>query len=84
MVKGRQRLKIETTLTSPATHYAANKPGTKIPGFFMRIGPKVQRNEPCPCGSGIKFKSCCKTEIELLRVAKADYDQNIKDQADGE
>jgi SEC-C motif-containing protein len=22
-------------------------------------GPKVGRNEPCPCGSGKKFKKCC-------------------------
>ena len=21
--------------------------------------PKVGRNDPCPCGSGKKFKSCC-------------------------
>lgn len=20
---------------------------------------KVGRNEPCPCGSGVKFKKCC-------------------------
>jgi uncharacterized protein len=24
-----------------------------------RIGPKVGRNELCPCGSGKKFKHCC-------------------------
>ena len=23
------------------------------------IGPKVGRNEPCPCGSGMKYKKCC-------------------------
>jgi len=23
--------------------------------------PKVGRNEPCPCGSGKKFKNCCGT-----------------------
>lgn len=22
-------------------------------------GPKVGRNDPCPCGSGRKFKKCC-------------------------
>ena len=25
----------------------------------MRSTPKVGRNEPCPCGSGTKFKHCC-------------------------
>jgi len=24
-----------------------------------REGPKVGRNEPCPCGSGKNFKKCC-------------------------
>jgi len=26
---------------------------------IKRDVPKVGRNEPCPCGSGKKFKSCC-------------------------
>ena len=26
---------------------------------FVRDTPKVGRNEPCPCGSGKKFKKCC-------------------------
>lgn len=25
----------------------------------MRAGPKVGRNDPCPCGSGKKYKKCC-------------------------
>lgn len=29
------------------------------PGMFMRSQPKVGRNDPCPCGSGKKFKKCC-------------------------
>jgi len=24
----------------------------------VRVGPKIGRNDPCPCGSGRKFKSC--------------------------
>ncbi|MCK7557765.1 SEC-C domain-containing protein [Chitinophaga sedimenti] len=24
----------------------------------VRVGPKVGRNDPCPCGSGKKFKQC--------------------------
>ena len=24
-----------------------------------RIGPKIGRNGPCPCGSGRKYKHCC-------------------------
>jgi SEC-C motif domain protein len=26
---------------------------------LVREGPKVGRNDPCPCGSGKKFKKCC-------------------------
>lgn len=26
---------------------------------YRREAPKVGRNEPCPCGSGKKFKKCC-------------------------
>ena len=30
---------------------SANKP-------FVRGKPKIRRNEPCPCGSGKKYKQC--------------------------
>lgn len=26
---------------------------------YVRDGPKVGRNDPCPCGSGKKYKKCC-------------------------
>ena len=26
---------------------------------FRRKTPKIGRNDPCPCGSGKKFKQCC-------------------------
>lgn len=26
---------------------------------IVRTGPKVGRNDPCPCGSGKKYKKCC-------------------------
>ncbi len=31
--------------------------GEVIP--FQRVTKKVGRNEPCPCGSGKKYKKCC-------------------------
>ena len=37
----------------------------QIPTFrFTRIRPivkdyKIGRNDPCPCGSGMKYKKCC-------------------------
>jgi SEC-C motif-containing protein len=29
------------------------------PAPFKSTAPKVGRNEPCPCGSGKKYKHCC-------------------------
>lgn len=29
------------------------------PGVPMIAEPKIGRNEPCPCASGLKFKKCC-------------------------
>ncbi|WP_054774967.1 SEC-C metal-binding domain-containing protein [Methylogaea oryzae] len=26
---------------------------------IVRESPKTGRNDPCPCGSGKKFKKCC-------------------------
>jgi SEC-C motif-containing protein len=29
------------------------------PKQVRREAPKVGRNDPCPCGSGKKYKKCC-------------------------
>ena len=29
------------------------------PPSVVRSEPKVRRNDPCPCGSGLKYKHCC-------------------------
>jgi len=34
-------------------------------GQAQRLSQKVGRNEPCPCGSGKKFKKCCGAPSEL-------------------
>ncbi len=33
--------------------------GMEQPTTVIRDEPKVGRNDPCPCGSGKKFKKCC-------------------------
>lgn len=33
-----------------------NKPKNRTP---VKVGKKIGRNEPCPCGSGKKYKNCC-------------------------
>ena len=37
---------------------AADKGAVDAPTPFKREGPKVGRNDPCPCGSGKKYKQC--------------------------
>ncbi|PXX90135.1 preprotein translocase subunit SecA [Marinobacter vulgaris] len=38
---------------------AAGAQAQGIPETFVRQDRKVGRNEPCPCGSGKKYKQCC-------------------------
>lgn len=33
--------------------------GQIVPETYVRSAPKVGRNDPCPCGSGKKYKFCC-------------------------
>lgn len=33
-----------------------------LPTPYVRETPKVGRNDPCPCGSGKKYKKCCLTK----------------------
>ncbi|MBE3571281.1 MAG: SEC-C domain-containing protein [Bacillales bacterium] len=33
--------------------------GRKVEMIDMKVKQKVGRNDPCPCGSGLKFKKCC-------------------------
>ena len=35
------------------------KIGTDVDRTVRNDGPKVGRNDPCPCGSGKKYKNCC-------------------------
>lgn len=37
----------------------AAKPNEVARPPAKRVSPKIGRNEPCPCGSGKKYKKCC-------------------------
>lgn len=45
----------ETVRTGEVAHHAPRKPEKP----FVHQAAKVGRNDPCPCGSGRKFKACC-------------------------
>jgi preprotein translocase subunit SecA len=49
----------ETSAMAPAAE-SAEEPEPEQPKVetFIRNGRKIGRNEPCPCGSGKKFKQC--------------------------
>ena len=36
-----------------------SKIGTDVDRTVKNEGPKIGRNDPCPCGSGKKYKNCC-------------------------
>ncbi|HZJ88243.1 MAG TPA: preprotein translocase subunit SecA [Sphaerochaeta sp.] len=46
-----------TAAAAGRTHRGAKEDGTVV--TVRRNQPKVGRNDPCPCGSGKKYKHCC-------------------------
>ncbi|HEV3444987.1 MAG TPA: SEC-C metal-binding domain-containing protein [Gemmataceae bacterium] len=49
-------------LTRPPKPALSNERGDFLerkPAPFLRVDKQVGRNDPCPCGSGKKFKKCC-------------------------
>ncbi len=48
----RRRVRVQRTIDQ-----SARASGKQTP--IQRKAPKVGRNEPCPCGSGKKYKKCC-------------------------
>jgi len=43
---------------APVNNVLANDAAPAIAGTVQHEGPKVGRNDPCPCGSGKKYKHC--------------------------
>ena len=53
----------KTQVDAAGSDYAANEndyfdPSTPVKQAPVRVEPKIGRNDPCPCGSGKKFKQC--------------------------
>jgi hypothetical protein len=44
---------------SPALDVLSRLEPRDAPAPIVNTGPKTGRNDPCPCGSGRKFKKCC-------------------------
>lgn len=43
----------------PDSLFSALRTDMDFPQPYHRTAPKVGRNDPCPCGSGKKYKKCC-------------------------
>ena len=58
--KPRQQYREEKQdLTDPAQQAAANRDTREAKTEPYRAEKTVGRNDPCPCGSGLKYKNCC-------------------------
>jgi len=42
------------------------------------VSQKVQRNAPCPCGSGKKYKKCCMPKVREQSIHRADQREGIQ------
>ena len=40
-------------------YWTASRMALAGPSTYRRTEPKIGRNQPCPCGSGKKYKRCC-------------------------
>lgn len=62
MLRGTLPEFVEAVRTGEAVHHGLaghdHAHGAHGASTFVREMPKVGRNEPCPCGSGKKFKAC--------------------------
>lgn len=57
----RFRRELPHTLAAIHRHFAPARQAAALAAStpVKRAGPKVGRNDPCPCGSGKKYKQCC-------------------------
>ncbi|WP_020167726.1 MULTISPECIES: preprotein translocase subunit SecA [Methylotenera] len=54
-----QHADFDEALANPADEYSGEESAQTARGeSFLREGVKVGRNDPCPCGSGKKYKQC--------------------------
>jgi len=64
--KGQSRKVVESHAAQNSFNNESNPGAQRMQGgegetntTIRRTGPKIGRNDPCPCGSGKKYKNCC-------------------------
>jgi hypothetical protein len=83
----RCRANVDRLLQAPLTELPTQPPAeerTVATGFTVRTGPKVGRNDPCPCQSGKKYKKCCidKQVFSPSPVAGLSWDEYLRTAGD--
>ncbi|TVQ36105.1 MAG: preprotein translocase subunit SecA [Wenzhouxiangella sp.] len=53
-----QHAEAQSATGAPPAAAGSGGGGAETPETFVREGRKIGRNEPCPCGSGKKYKQC--------------------------
>ena len=59
IVPERIQKEISKEKASEYKNSAFNEQLSNAEGTYIRLEPKTGRNDPCPCGSGKKYKKCC-------------------------
>jgi preprotein translocase subunit SecA len=56
-------------LAAPSAPAAPTRPSEGVEAYQFALDNNIKRNDPCPCGSGKKFKKCCyKYEKDIVDV----------------
>ena len=45
----------------------------------MATKPKINRNDPCPCGSGKKYKNCCMAQDKAAQAERVAWERAAQD-----
>ena len=56
VIKSEAEIRREQLMKETGTNSADGEPQKKAPA---KVGKKIGPNDPCPCGSGKKYKKCC-------------------------
>ncbi len=60
----RSREEVETKLSKAAENFdSSEEKNEEIEVRPIKRGEKIGRNDPCPCGSGKKYKNCCMNKL---------------------
>jgi hypothetical protein len=66
-----KKLKYQTGMVSVDLKIKDGADEINDKGILTKHERKIGRNEPCPCGSGLKYKKCCMSVIKEPKVSTA-------------